>query len=71
MKRPKNKRPITVKNRIALAFVRLLKKREYHEITVVDIITEAQAGRVSFYRNFNDKDEVLRYYIASVTDEWL
>ena len=71
MKRIKDKRLLTVKDRIAGAFIRLLKKREYHEITVVDIITEAQAGRVSFYRNFTDKDDVLRYYIASVTDDWL
>ena len=71
MKRIKNKRPVTVKDRIAGAFIRLLKKRDYHEITVVDIITEAQSGRVSFYRNFTDKDDVLRYYITSVTDDWL
>jgi AcrR family transcriptional regulator len=69
MKRTKNKRPLTVKDRIARAFIRLLKKHEYHEITVVDIITEAQAGRVSFYRNFNEKDDVLRYYITSGTDD--
>ncbi|WP_367270482.1 hypothetical protein [Ruminococcus sp.] len=48
-----------------------MKKREYHETTVVDIITEAQVGRVPFYRNFNEKDDVLRYYITSVTDDWL
>nr|WP_296777206.1 hypothetical protein [Ruminococcus sp.] len=24
-----------------------------------------------FYRNFNEKDDVLRYYITSVTDDWL
>ena len=67
----KNKRPEPMKNRIAEAFVRLLEKRDYHEITVVDIASEAEVGRVSFYRNFRDKDDVLRYYIEHVTDEWL
>lgn len=71
MKKGTKKRPVTVKDRIAAAFIRLLKKRDYHEITVVDIITEAQSGRVSFYRNFQDKDDILRYYIETVTDEWL
>lgn len=70
-KRVKNKRETTVKDRIAEAFIRLLEKREYHEITVVDIINEAQAGRISFYRNFKDKDDILRCYIARETDEWL
>ena len=65
------KRTMTVKDRIAQAFIRLLKKSDFHEITVVDIINEAQSGRVSFYRNFQDKDDILRYYIESVTDEWL
>lgn len=71
MRKGTKKRPETVKDRIAAAFIRLLKKRDYHEITVVDIITEAQSGRVSFYRNFQDKDDILRYYIETVTDEWL
>lgn len=65
------KRTETVRDRIAFAFLRLLAEMEYHEITIVDIIDEAQAGRVSFYRNFADKDDILRYYITSVTDEWL
>ena len=71
MKKQRNKRPVTVKDLIAEAFIRLLKKKDYHEITVVNIITEAQSGRVSFYRNFQDKDDVLRYYIETVTDRWL
>jgi AcrR family transcriptional regulator len=71
MKKQRNKRSVTVKDLIAKAFIRLLKKKDYHEITVVDIVTEAQSGRVSFYRNFQDKDDVLRYYITSETDKWL
>ena len=65
------KRTETVKDRISLAFIHLLKEKEYHDITIVDIINEAQAGRMSFYRNFADKDDILRHYIAAVTDEWL
>lgn len=71
MKMKAKKRPVTVKHRIAMAFIRLLETKSYNEITVVDIITEAQSGRVSFYRNFQDKDDILRYYIETVTDEWL
>ena len=28
-------------------------------------------GRVSFYRNFTDKDDILRYYIDTETSRWL
>ena len=71
MKKQRTKRPVTVKDSIAEAFIKLLKKKDCHEITVVDIITQAQSGRVSFYRNFKDKDDILRYYIISETDKWL
>ncbi|MBR6399191.1 MAG: TetR/AcrR family transcriptional regulator [Lachnospiraceae bacterium] len=71
MRKGTKKRPVTVKDHIAAAFIRLLKKKDYHEITVVDIASEANVGRVSFYRNFREKDDVLRYYIERVTDEWL
>ena len=35
------------------------------------MIERAQAGRISFYRNFRDKDDVMRHYITTVTDKWL
>lgn len=71
MKKETKKRNEMVKDRITKAFIRLLEKRDYHEITVVDIITEAESGRMSFYRNFQDKEDILKYYIESVTDAWL
>lgn len=71
MKKETKKRHEMVKDRITKAFIGLLKKQDYHDITVVDIITEAESGRMSFYRNFHDKEDILKYYIESVTDEWL
>ena len=66
-----NTRNIRVKNDIADAFVELLKDRSFGEISVVDIVDKAQVARISFYRNFENKDEILRFYIEKVTDEWL
>lgn len=60
-----------VKDRIAEAFIGLLKERHFDKITIVDIINAAEVGRVSFYRNFENKDDILRYYINYVTDKWL
>lgn len=41
------------------AFGRLLKRKEYSQITVGDILKEANIGRSTFYENFKDKDCVL------------
>lgn len=71
MKSRGKKRHDTVKDRITKAFLELLDNRSYHEITIVDIVEAAQSGRVSFYRNFRDKDDVLRYYIFRETDKWM
>ena len=69
--RIKNKRYESVKDRITDAFITLLQTKAYREITVVDIVTQASSGRVSFYRNFEDKDDVIQYYISRETDLWL
>lgn len=66
-----NSRNIQVKNDIANAFIELLKSNEFDKISVVDIISKAQVARNSFYRNFENKDDILCYYIGKETDEWL
>lgn len=66
-----NGRNIQVKNDIADALIELLENVEFDKICVVDITSKAQVARNSFYRNFDNKDDILRYYIGKVTDEWL
>lgn len=66
-----NARCIQVKNDIANAFVVLLKDKRFDDIKIVDIISKAQVARNSFYRNFENKEDILRFYIEKATDEWL
>lgn len=61
----------TVKDRIANAYIKLLEQKKYSDITIVDIVNTAEAGRISFYRNFQNADDILRYYIIRETDKWL
>ena len=42
------------------AFTRLLEKQAYHQITVQDIIDEADVGRATFYAHFETKDYLLK-----------
>lgn len=42
------------------AFTRLLEKYAYHQITVQQIIDEADVGRATFYAHFETKDYLLK-----------
>jgi len=45
------------------ALMLLMDEKPYEEITVSDIAEKAGVARPTFYRNFNDKDEVVLRYI--------
>lgn len=56
MKRNKN----LTEEYILEAFAKLLSKKDYNKITVCDICQKAGVSRMSFYRNFKDKDDLLK-----------
>lgn len=55
-----------VKREIIEALFSLLRKKEFSEITVTNLVTEAHVARASYYRNFNTKEEIIEEYMASV-----
>ena len=52
------------------ALLILLQTQLLEEVRIVDLVQLAEVSRNSFYRNFTDKDDVLRRYISDVTDKW-
>lgn len=60
-----NKENYTVKEEIEKALLALLKKRNFADITVTDVVKEAKVARVSFYRHFSSISDVLE----SITDQ--
>lgn len=52
-------RVIKTKRGLRDAFVRLLLRKGYDAISIQDIATEAEAARVTFYRHYKNKEELL------------
>ncbi len=67
----KIKREATVYSYIEEALVFLMRKKNYKDITITEICQKAGVTRMSFYRNFESKEDILRKWVTSVTDEFL
>lgn len=59
-----------VKNQITQALIKLMKNNTFDEIKITSIVKEAQVGRASFYRNFSNKEDVLKQYLIRLIQEW-
>jgi len=59
-----------VKQRITETLLELLKKRELSEINIGELTTIAQVSRNSFYRNYTNKEDIIRSYFSKMLSEW-
>ncbi|MEE0955280.1 MAG: TetR/AcrR family transcriptional regulator [Eubacterium sp.] len=58
------------KKELTAAFLQLLKKKPPEEITVSELCKAAGTGRVTFYRNYQDMNAILRQYLLDLNKEW-
>lgn len=61
----------SVRQLIREAFIRLMERKSYMDITVSDIVREAGVARVSFYRNFNSINDIIDDIADEIADELL
>ena len=59
----------TVKREIAKAFMELMTKKTYLDITVTDIVSTAGVARASFYRNFGSIGDVIDLIVDEMSEE--
>lgn len=61
---------LEVKNSLAKALFILLDTKNISEITVSSLVIKAGVARASFYRNFKTKEDVLKYYLSSILNQY-
>jgi len=59
----KNQQALESRERIRDALLVLLRKNPYKDISITQICQEAQIVRQTYYRNFEQKDDILRFHL--------
>ena len=58
------------KEYITEAILQLLNKKKYEDITITDIAEKAGVTRITFYRNFESKDDIIKQYIQNIFSQY-
>ena len=59
-----------VRNQILRALLNMMQEQPFADISISALVSTAQVGRASFYRNFTDKEDVLRQENDRLTVQW-
>ena len=59
-----------VRSQILAALLKMMQKQPFADISISALVSTAQVGRASFYRNFTDKEDVLRQENGRLTVQW-
>lgn len=52
------------------AFLKLLSEKPMNDITISELVETAGVGRASFYRNYGQKEDILKAHIDNLFREW-
>ena len=67
----KHKNAKIVTESITIALIQLMEKKDFNDISITELTKRAGVGRVSFYRNFENKEDVLRKYLNDIQYEFM
>ena len=59
-----------VRSQILAALLKMMLEQPFADISISALVSTAQVGRASFYRNFTDKEDVLRQENDRLTAQW-
>ena len=59
-----------VRSQLLAALLKMMREQSFADISVSALVNRAQVGRASFYRNFTDKEDVLRQENDRLTAQW-
>lgn len=59
------------KKYLSEALILLLKNKSYENITIQEIVDKAGLSRMAYYRNFESKDDIIKYYLDSITFDFI
>ena len=59
-----------LKECIADALLLLMKNKPWNSITITEITNLANVSRVTYYRNFKNKEDILIYKVSLLLDKW-
>ena len=59
-----------VKECITTALWQMMENMPFDDIAITDLVKKAGVGRVSFYRNFESKKDVLEKHLVILLEEW-
>ena len=66
-----NKRELSVAQYITNSLFELMKDKTYNDISITEITDKAKVNRVSFYRNFTSKEDIIDKWIKFTTQNFL
>lgn len=61
---------VNAKDCLAQALVRLMKEKPYEAINVAEICRVAGYNRITYYRHFDSKEDILRYLLDAIAEEF-
>lgn len=58
------------KGYIAEALILLMKRKNFSSITNKEITDKAGVSHITIYRNFSNKEEIVKYYLRNIFNDW-